>query len=173
MLSLVSDYQRLGDLPTPANFLAKWWKPTPNNTKHPEGTWAYPEHDGFQLDIKGDPIRSYMNLTVGYKVDRFGDEKTGHFIASADAPFAQRSLPPSALNTDDAPHPFAYHVYEVIREFTVVGGPAGPGFEQPGGVGIIHIHLSFLGKLIHARASSSISVRVSSCMRVMGNQKGL
>lgn len=80
-----------------------------------------------------------MKLEKGFKVDRFGEE-TGSFMAAADASFNQRSLPPDALNVCPDPnrpckpkdHPWSYHVYEVVREFVVMGGPIAPAFEQPG-----------------------------------------
>ena len=46
----------------------------------------------------------------------------------------QRSLPPDNLNTNPkAPnYPYNYHVYTVKKEFTVIGGPIRPWFDQPG-----------------------------------------
>lgn len=50
------------------------------------------------------------------------------------APFIERSLPPSSLNTNpnDRAYPFEYHVYEVVEELTVQAGPIRAWFEQPG-----------------------------------------
>lgn len=121
----------MGDL-TPREFLDKWRDPK-------TGFWIYPPHDGFQLDTDGKPIKGNMTLKKGFKVDRFGYER-GRYVSAADAPFAQRALPPDALNicTDTSKicnpkdQPWAYHVYEVMRDFEVVGGPIAPAFEQPG-----------------------------------------
>ena len=64
LLSFVSDYDRFGGL-TPAAFLERW---TSN------GSYIYPEEDGFQLDTDNVPIKGSMMLEVGAKVDRFGGE---------------------------------------------------------------------------------------------------
>lgn len=60
----------------------------------------------------------------------------GGFIAPAGAGFAQRAIPPdSLLNrfTLNSTNPNNYHVYKVLRGFTVHAGPIAPWFEQPGG----------------------------------------
>ncbi|KAJ9661502.1 hypothetical protein H2198_001882 [Neophaeococcomyces mojaviensis] len=149
LLSFVSNYERFGQK-TPKQFLAEYWDPTKKDKNGiVVGGWMYggENDDGF-LRIP-DPkngvnatklFASPMTLPVGLKVDRFGSEY-GTFIAAADAPFAQRSLPPDALNTckdatkctpDEQAHPQAYHIYTVIKELPVCGGPAAPWFEQPG-----------------------------------------
>jgi len=58
----------------------------------------------------------------------------GSFISAAAAPYSQRALPPSNLDTNpSAPdYPYNYHVYEVKKPLTVVGGPIAPWFGQPG-----------------------------------------
>jgi Tuberculosis necrotizing toxin len=58
----------------------------------------------------------------------------GSYISAADAPYSQRALPPSNLDTNpSAPdYPYNYHVYKVIKDLTVVGGPIAPWFGQPG-----------------------------------------
>lgn len=66
LLSLVSDYDRFGSL-TPGQFLAKWTDPK-------SGRFTYPPHEGFSLDVWGEPILGNMTLKVGTKVDRFGGE---------------------------------------------------------------------------------------------------
>ncbi|MCJ1314212.1 hypothetical protein MMC25_007892 [Agyrium rufum] len=131
LLSFVSNYDRFGGL-APAAFLDKWF----NSTK---GSYRYPDADGFQVNTANEPIKGHMMLEVGAKVDRFGYE-TGKFVSAADAPYAQRSLPPSSLNIrwdpsnpkDASDHPWSYHVYTVKRQFKVVGGPIAPWFGQPG-----------------------------------------
>ena len=58
----------------------------------------------------------------------------GNYFSSADAPFTQRSLPPSALDTpqNDPQIPHNYRVYIVRKNLTVLGGPISPWFGQPG-----------------------------------------
>ena len=58
----------------------------------------------------------------------------GQYVSAADAPFSQRSLPPSSLDTpvNDKKYPYDYHIYTVNRTFTVIGGPIAPWFDQPG-----------------------------------------
>ena len=62
----------------------------------------------------------------------------GKFVSAADAPFDQRSLPPESLNIgknatrNGADHPWNYHLYKVIKEMDVSGGPIAPHFGQPG-----------------------------------------
>lgn len=64
----------------------------------------------------------------------YSNERTGQYVSAADAPYDQRSLPPSNLDTNPeaADHPYNYHVYKVIKEFEVLGGPIAPWFGQPG-----------------------------------------
>lgn len=61
-----------------------------------EGSYIYPEHDGFTLNTESQPISGNMALTVGTPVDRFGGE-TGSFLSPEGAPYMQRSIPPSKL----------------------------------------------------------------------------
>ena len=73
-----------------------------------------------------------MILEVGTQVDRFGSESRT-YVSAADAPFDQRSLPPSSLNTaPDGLFPYGYHVYIIKKALTVEGGPIAPWFGQPG-----------------------------------------
>ncbi|CAM6099040.1 unnamed protein product [Calypogeia fissa] len=124
--TFVSGYNRFGGL-TPGDFLKKWTNPS-NRSR-----WIYPKEDGFHLDKDGAAIKGTMVLEVGTLVDRFGLE-TGNFISAADAPFSQRALPPDSLNTNaKAPdYPYNYHLYKVIKNLTVEGGPITPWFGQPG-----------------------------------------
>ncbi|KAF9203298.1 hypothetical protein BGZ49_006558 [Haplosporangium sp. Z 27] len=115
-------YNRLGGL-TAAEFLAKW---TVN------GSYTYPPQNGFQLDVQGKPIQGDMTLLVGTLLDRFGSEY-GAYMSPAEAPYPQRALPPSNLNTPaDNSYPYNYHVYNVTKEFVVQAGPIAPWFGQPG-----------------------------------------
>ncbi|CAM6122119.1 unnamed protein product [Calypogeia fissa] len=122
--TFVSNYDRFGGL-TPGEFLKKW---TDAN-----GDYVYPEQNGFQLNTAGAAINGTMVLQVGALVDRFGSEY-GEFMSAADAPYTQRALPPSNLDTSaSAPdYPYNYHIYQVIKPLTVVGGPIAPWFGQPG-----------------------------------------
>jgi hypothetical protein len=118
-------YKRFGDL-CPRLFLAKW-------TNASNGFYRYPPQNGFQLSTEGLPIQGNMTLTVGMLLDRFGGDG-GNFLSPADAPYSQRALPPSNLDTNPrAPkYPFNYHVYKVTKAFVVLAGPIAPWFEQPG-----------------------------------------
>jgi len=116
-------YQRFGDL-CASEFLTTW---TAN------GSYVYPPQNGFQLDTAGNPIQGNVTLAVGTLVDRFGSEY-GSFMSPAEAPYTQRALPPSNLDTSpSAPdYPFNYHVYNVSQPFIVLAGPIAPWFGQPG-----------------------------------------
>ncbi|OAA55368.1 hypothetical protein ISF_07879 [Cordyceps fumosorosea ARSEF 2679] len=74
-------------------------------------TSPYPPQHGFLLDVNGN----------GY-------------LVAASAPFSQRSLPPESLKADprNPEFPNSYHLYKVIRPFTVISGPIAPWFGQPG-----------------------------------------
>ncbi|MCJ1338804.1 hypothetical protein MMC09_004093 [Bachmanniomyces sp. S44760] len=125
LLSFVSDYDRFGGL-TPLEFLAKW-------TASDTGYFIYPPQNGFMLTKDGQPVLGNVTLNPGTKVDRFGSEY-GSYISAADAPYSQRALPPSNLDTNpSAPdYPYNYHIYEVIKDLDVLGGPIAPWFGQPG-----------------------------------------
>ncbi|CAM6105954.1 unnamed protein product [Calypogeia fissa] len=126
--SFVTDYNRFGGL-TPGEFLEKWIQ----REGRYEGKYLYPGDFGFSLDITGTPMNRTMVLEVGSLVDRFGDE-SGKYLSAADAPFSQRSLPPSSLNTNSANpgYPHQYHIYRVIKSLILTGGPIAPWFGQPG-----------------------------------------
>jgi hypothetical protein len=89
--------------------------------------------NGFQLDIKCDPIEGTSQLDKGTYIDRFGGEG-GFFASPAAAPHMQRSLPPSNLDWPQTTPvvPYNYHLYQVLRPFDVVSGPIAAWFEQPG-----------------------------------------
>ena len=97
-------YARFGDL-CPAAFLEKWAGSTSANA-----SYKYPPANGFVVNTAGAPIIGNATLSVGQKVDRFGSEY-GKFLAPLGAPYIQRSLPPSNLDTYDGDHPFNYYVY--------------------------------------------------------------
>ena len=55
-------------------------------------------------------------------------------MSEAEAPYDQRALPPSNLDTNPASpdYPNNYHVYTVVQPLVVLGGPIAPWFGQPG-----------------------------------------
>ena len=88
-------YHRLSGL-CPAAFLAKFWNSTdPDTTKQ---GWIYPPKGGFSVDTAGEPIQGDYTLQPGTLIDRFGSE-WGKYVSPAAAPYMQRALPPSNLNT--------------------------------------------------------------------------
>jgi len=123
--TILAEYHRLGGL-CPGEFIKKWWSDAKRD-------WIYPDDDGFQLDISSKPIKGQQELPVGLLIDRFGYE-SGKFLAPADSPYTQRSLPPRNLDTPttDPTYPNNYHVYKVIKSFVVFSGPVAPHFGQPG-----------------------------------------
>ncbi|KAI4190115.1 MAG: hypothetical protein LQ346_004985 [Caloplaca aetnensis] len=133
LLSFVSDYDRFGGQ-QPGDFLTAW--------TDQQGRYRYPPQNGFVLDLAGKPILGNMSLLPGTQVDRFGSEyadheplhRLGSYISAADAPYAQRALPPSNLATPpDAPdYPYNYRIYTVLKRLDVLGGPIAPWFGQPG-----------------------------------------
>lgn len=87
---LVDDYDRFGGL-CPGQFLAKWYNAT-------AGSYIYPPQDGFQLNTDGERIQGNITLPVGFLIDRFGSEY-GAYTSPYAAPYIQRALPPSNLDT--------------------------------------------------------------------------
>lgn len=120
---LLGGYQRFDGL-TASQFLATYGNAA--------GTgYVYPPADGYVLGPDGQPIKNAQTLLPGYRLDRFGFPG-GRFLAPLGTPFASRSLPPQNLNTP-ADAPLAnYHVYCVVKPFTVASGPIAPWFAQPG-----------------------------------------
>jgi hypothetical protein len=87
---IVDPYDRFGGS-CPGEFLSKWYNETSKS-------WIYPSNNGFQLSTEGAPISGKILLEVGVRVDRFGSEY-GTFMSPALAPYLQRGLPPSNLDT--------------------------------------------------------------------------
>lgn len=83
------------------------------------------------LETNGKPIEGSAILPVGRKIDRFGGEG-GNYFSPLGAPYIERALPPSNLDTYDGDFPWNYHVYEIIKDLPVTLGPVAPWFEQPG-----------------------------------------
>ncbi|OAA65170.1 hypothetical protein SPI_01957 [Niveomyces insectorum RCEF 264] len=109
-------YGRFGGL-CPGEFLAAYYSES-------LGTWLYPPYNGFQLDTTGKPMAAATTLPVGLLIDRFGSEY-GSFASPAFAPFMQRALPPSSLDTPTS-------TPMVIQPMEVLAGPIAPWFGQPG-----------------------------------------
>ncbi|KAF9903872.1 hypothetical protein EC991_003249 [Linnemannia zychae] len=120
---ITQPYDRFGGL-CAAEFLAKW---TVN------GSYTYPDNDGFMISTANTPIKGNATLPIGTLIDRFGSEY-GSFLAPAEAPYPQRSIPPSNLDTpkDQPNYPFNYRVYRVKQPLLVEAGPIAPYFGQPG-----------------------------------------
>jgi hypothetical protein len=51
-----------------------------------------------------------------------------------DAPYIQRALPPSNLNTNPSNpgYPYQYHIYNVTQPIVALAGPIAAWFGQPG-----------------------------------------
>ncbi|KPM38690.1 hypothetical protein AK830_g7888 [Neonectria ditissima] len=107
--TLIADYDRFEGL-TPGQFLKAW--------TDAKGDYLYPPQNGFQLDQNGNAINGTMILQTGTYVDRFGSEY-GSFISAAAAPYSQRALPPSNLDTNPSSpdFPYNYHVYQEVHPF--------------------------------------------------------
>jgi hypothetical protein len=147
--NMVYGYDRLGGL-CPGEFLRKW---TFSN-----GSYNYPGHDtqGFQLSTTNLTIDGEETLVEGMLIDRFGGVH-GMFLAPAYTPFAQRSLPPSALNDPEGGPTENYHVYRVERNFTVLSGTTAAWFGQPG-QGTQYWYNGTIEALISAKNLSVVAV---------------
>ncbi|MFD3455713.1 TNT domain-containing protein [Streptomyces sp. NPDC058691] len=115
--SLLVGYRRLAGQ-NANGFLQTWFNTSTQSYRNPP-------NDGF-LNPPG-----LITLSVGQRIDRFGGEG-GRFLAPAGSPYAQRSLTPQSLNTFDGGYPFNYHLYKVVRPFTVRVGLVAPFYGQPG-----------------------------------------
>lgn len=121
-------YRRTGG-ETDSQFLAQYYDPAAGGGK---GSYVYPPANGFVLDDAGRPQEAPQTLPVGQQLDRYGSE-FGGFLAPFGTPYAQRSIPPSNLDTVDPTYTCNYHAYQVRKPFAVEAGPAAPWFAQPGG----------------------------------------
>ncbi|MGC4886130.1 TNT domain-containing protein [Micromonospora sp. DT227] len=120
---LLAGYQRFGAL-TESEFLAQYTTGTP-------AAYVYPPANGFVIAPDGRPLKQAQSLLAGYRLDRFGFTG-GAFLAPLGTPFSSRALTPQSLNTP-ANAPLAnYHVYCVVKPFTVDSGPIASWFAQPG-----------------------------------------
>nr|QIZ01800.1 TNT domain-containing protein [Streptomyces sp. S1D4-11] len=108
-------------------FLGCYWQTDPQTGK---SGWWYPDHNGFVLR-NGKPVEHSVTLRQGQLVDLFGSG-FGNFLAPAGTPYAKRAIPPSNLDTYVKDYPYSYHLYRVLKPFTVEAGPIRPWFGQPG-----------------------------------------
>jgi hypothetical protein len=131
-------YDRFGGL-TPEQFLATYWDPTAFGG---HGGWRFPPANGFQIGPDGQPVEQVLPLRPGQSIDRYGSE-FGSFLAPAGLPYAKRAIPPQSLDNLSQPAACNYHLYRVLREFRVDGGPIAPGLGQPGG-GVQYLLVSSL-----------------------------
>ncbi|MFI1709280.1 TNT domain-containing protein [Streptomyces griseoruber] len=153
-------YNRFGTL-TPVEFLTKWWNPTAD---HGQGDWKYSSipDDGFDHNAQGAPLATETVLPVGQLLDRFGNE-FGKFLAPAGAKYAERSIPPSGLDTQDPRFPYNYHLYRVKKPTLVCAGPTAPAFEQPGqGVQYVTSVASMAMYCPHVKTGATVSSLINS-----------
>jgi hypothetical protein len=115
-------YQRTGGLGEQA-FLDRYYDAEARS-------WRYPPADGYVTRPDGTPIEIQQTLGSGRRIDRYGSEY-GSYLAPEGLPYATRAIPPQSLDSEPAA-PCNYHVYKVIRPFTVDAGPIAPWFGQPG-----------------------------------------
>ncbi|MDX8033626.1 TNT domain-containing protein [Lentzea sp. BCCO 10_0856] len=88
--------------------------------QHEDGTPRWPvEREGGYEDSQPEVLKE------GVELDRFGTPE-GRVLSQAATPFAQRSLPPAALDE-------GYRRYRVVKELPVHRTISAPWFGQPGG----------------------------------------
>jgi hypothetical protein len=124
---IVAGYRPLAGLDQ-GTFLSTYWDPTANGGA---GGWRYPPDNGFFVGPNGQPEEAPQSLAAGQQVDRFGSE-FGAFLASINTPYASRALPPMSLDNFDVNFNCNYHLYKVLKAFSVEAGPIAPGFGQRG-----------------------------------------
>jgi hypothetical protein len=120
---LLVDYKRFGGL-TEQEFLDQY-------TNAAQKAYMYPPAGGFVIAPDGRPVKAAQTLLPGYRLDRFGFPG-GTYLAPLGTPFGSRSLPPANLSTPETAPLANYHVYCVLKAFTVDSGPTAPWFGQPG-----------------------------------------
>ncbi|GHD87298.1 TNT domain-containing protein [Streptomyces naganishii] len=133
-------------------FLGCYWQMDPVTTK---SGWWYPDNNGFVLR-NGKPVERALSLPQGRLVDLFGSG-LGHFLAPAGTAYAKRALPPSNLDTFDKSHPFSYHLYRVLKPFTVEAGPIRPWFGQPG-LGLQYVTTPSIPELVSSKFLEELPV---------------
>ena len=127
-------YTKDGKPMTQMEFLRDFWDVS--SCKAESKFWCYPPDGGFELK-SGQPIHHTVTLKPGpatkpVYVDRFGLD-TGSYLAPAGTSYGKRALPPQSLDTLGNAGPYNYHLYKIVKEFTVDAGPIAPWFGQKGG----------------------------------------
>jgi hypothetical protein len=131
---MLAGYQRFGAT-RPSTFIDCFWTTAPN------ANWRYPKDNGFRI-VHGKPVERTVTLRRGQEIDLFGNpgnpadpaaNKGGQFLAPAGTPYEDRAIPPTNLDTYAASARFNYHLYKVLKKFSVLAGPVAPWFDQPGG----------------------------------------
>jgi hypothetical protein len=93
--------------------------------------WIYPPNNGYVGLPDGQPVEWVQTLHPGQQIDRYGSVY-GSFLAPEGTAYAQRSIPPSSLDSNPAAS-CNYHDYQVRKPFRVDAGPIAAWFAQPGG----------------------------------------
>ncbi|MFF1836443.1 TNT domain-containing protein [Streptomyces sp. NPDC058231] len=148
---MLRGYNRTGNA-SPYWFLGCYWQTDPVTEK---SGWWYPNNDGFVLDRRGNPVKKSLRLRVGQLVDLFGSG-FGNFLAPAGTPYAKRAIPPTNLVQYTTAYPFSYHLYRVIKAFTVQAGPIRPWFGQPG-LGIQYVTDKTIPELVTAKKLKALN----------------
>ncbi|MEV5952650.1 TNT domain-containing protein [Streptomyces sp. NPDC051987] len=133
-------------------FLGCYWQTDPQTGK---SGWWYPDNNGFVLK-NGKPVEHALTLRKGQLVDLFGSG-FGNFFAPAGTPYAKRAIPPSNLDTYVKTFPYSYHLYRVLKPFTVEAGPIRPWFGQPG-LGLQYLTKSSVSDLVTAKYLDALPV---------------
>lgn len=127
--AMLVGYHRLDGF-TATAFIACFWRPDPGQFDSTVGNWWYPDDQGFVL-VDGRPLKRPVRLAPGQRLDLFGSGN-GMFLAPAGTPYEKRAIPPSSLDTYPNSPRNSYHLYVVVKTFTVDAGPIRPWFGQPG-----------------------------------------
>ncbi|MET8816291.1 TNT domain-containing protein [Streptomyces sp. NPDC004549] len=132
------------DSTSPYWFLGCYWQTDQQN----KSGWWYPDNDGFVLR-DGRPVHETRTLAAGQMVDLFGSGR-GNFLAPQGTPYIRRAIPPTNLDEYNASDPaYNYHLYKVVKPFTVEAGPIRPWFGQPG-LGTQYVTNTSIPNLVNA-----------------------
>lgn len=131
---LLDHYQRFMAM-GPKNLIDCYW--VVNQGSPPVTGWRFPPHHGFVTEPEQTTI-----VPVHKKLQLFGNNVGGEFLAPAGTLYRESAIPPSNLDTFQNPFPFNYHLFLVCNK-TVPGqksagvpaeeGQIAPWFQQPGG----------------------------------------
>jgi hypothetical protein len=149
--SMLKGYQRT-DHTSAYWFLGCYWQTDPKTGK---SGWWYPDNNGFVMR-DGKPDEHPVTLHEGQLVDLFGSG-LGNFLAPAGTPYAKRAIPPSNLDTYVQDFPDSYHLYRVVKPFTVEAGPIRPWFGQPG-LGLQYLTTPTVADLVRTQYLDEVPV---------------